>query len=110
MYQATVFTLRLRNEELEEELYIPLSREVGDALVIQWERCQSPDKYEAWIKRLRAAMQPAVSGALDADLRPPTSAQVNHAIAIARQIGVDIPSEALRSRSRMQQFLKQFAD
>lgn len=45
---------------------------------------------------------------LDVDLKPPTDAQVSYAIAIARELNVNLPGEALLFRGAMGDFLDGF--
>jgi hypothetical protein len=47
---------------------------------------------------------------LDADLKPPTAAQIQYATDIAKHLGVPLPSEALRFRGAMGEFLTRFSD
>lgn len=46
----------------------------------------------------------------DADLKPPTPAQVQYATDIARQLGIPLPPDALRFRGSMGEFIDRFAE
>lgn len=46
---------------------------------------------------------------LDWDLRPPSQAQIQYAVAIARRDGLEIPAKVLKNRDAMGKFLDQHA-
>lgn len=47
---------------------------------------------------------------LDADLKPPTEAQLAYAIDISRELAVTLPYEALRHRAAMSEFIARYVE
>lgn len=59
-------------------------------------------------KRLAEHVAVSILEVLDIDLKPPTDAQVSFAIAIARELNVNLPGEALLFRGAMSDFLTRY--
>ena len=101
--------LTFRDEGLGDELVVPLRRELLDALAIQWARCATPEALNEWGLRLRATLEPTITATLDWDLRPPSKAQVDYAMAIAKTLRIALPGEALSHQGAMREFLDRYA-
>lgn len=101
--------LMLRDEGLDEHLVIPLRSEMLEAISIQWSRCSTREDQSEWANRLRLALEPAIANAVDWDLRPPSKAQLEYALAIAKSLKVSLPAEALLHQGSMRDFLDRYA-
>lgn len=99
--------LVLNNEEV---VPIPLDDCVREAWVLQYNRASFQGAMDGFVKRLAACFASSLAECLDADLKPPTEAQLKYATAIARDLGVALPSEALRFRGAMAEFIDRFAE
>lgn len=78
--------------------------------VVEYERATQAGSVSAFRERLAACFAASLTECLDTDLKPPTEAQVRYVMNIARDLGVVLPSEALRFRGAMTEFIKRFAD
>lgn len=108
--QTCLMRLILRDDTLDEQVTVTLSPEANEALRIQRSRCQSDTAESVWKERLRTSMENALLASLDWDIRPPTKAQVQYAIAIAKALRVGLPGEALQHQGAMREFLDRHAD
>lgn len=92
------------------EISIPLE----ERLQLAWDEQQGRAACAEGLDRLAARLADLVACSLvevlDHDLKPPTPAQLEYATAIARDLGVSLPAEALRYRGSMTQFIGRFAD
>jgi len=90
--------------DLSIELFIsdPLER----ALALQWERLKDRSVRDAFCRRMAAQLETVLPDSLDWDIKEPTPAQVTYAMAISKKLGVAIPSDALRFRGPMHEFLE----
>lgn len=86
---------------------IPVVESLAEALNIQWERLPDEAARDAFGARFGPRLGSALGESLDWDLRAPTPAQVAYATAISRAIAVALPSEVLRYRGKMAEFLDQ---
>ena len=84
---------------------IPVSESLEEALNIQWERLADEAARNAFGARFGPHLALALGESLDWDLRAPTPAQVTYATAISRALGIALPSEVLRYRGQMNEFL-----
>lgn len=84
---------------------IPVAEPLAEALNIQWERLPDEAARNAFGARFGPRLEHALGESLDWDLRAPTPAQVTYATAISRALGVALPSEVLRYRGQMNEFL-----
>ncbi len=91
-------------------LDIPVDDSMTETWQIQLRRAAQPEVMEAIRRRLARCVAAGLWECLDPDLRPPSTAQLNYATAIARELGVPISGEALRYRGAMTDFIGQFAD
>jgi hypothetical protein len=91
---------------LEMSLELFPSDQLERAMSLQWERLKERDARDAFVRRIEKQLETLLPDAIDWDIKEPTPAQVSYAMAIAKQIGVPIPSEALRFRGVMHDFLE----
>jgi len=96
------------NEELG--IPIPLDNLTEEAWLLQYDRAAEQGCIEGFYQRLGACFATTLNACLDADLKPPTEAQLKYATAIARDLNVALPPEALRFRGAMVEFLSRFAE
>jgi hypothetical protein len=97
--------LWLVDDDLDVSFEIPLNEEARHTLSVQLQRAS-----EAALKRyFEARLCERLQDLIDADLRPPTSKQVAFALDIARLLNVSLPSEALRHKGSMFEFLDRYA-
>jgi hypothetical protein len=89
---------------------IPLDDCIQEAWVLQYSRAESAGAIDGFRDRLAACFASSLTECLDPDLKPPTDAQLKYAMAIARDLGVPLPPEALRFRGAMAQFIERFAE
>ncbi|HET7332588.1 hypothetical protein [Dyella sp.] len=94
----------------EEVIPIPLDDFVQEAWVLQYNRASFQGGLEVLVERLAACFASSLAECLDPDLKLPTEAQLKYATAIARDLGVALPPEALRFRGAMTEFIDRFAD
>lgn len=76
-----------------------------ELLGLQMARCVEQaglDWFAEWLSRTLVA---ALPDAVDYDLKPPSEAQVNYAMAIARALRVPLTPDVLRYRGAMHEFL-----
>ena len=88
---------------------IPLDDLAEEAWTLQLGRAAAQGGVESLSTRLATCFATTLVECLDADLKPPTEAQLKYATAIARDLNVGLPSEALRFRGAMAAFLDRFA-
>lgn len=89
---------------------IPLDDCVREAWLLQYSRASHTGGMEGFRDRLAACFALSLAECLDADLKPPTDAQLRYATSIARELGIALPSEALRFRGPMAEFIDRFAE
>ncbi|GLQ91996.1 hypothetical protein [Dyella acidisoli] len=97
--------LKLVDDDLDVSFEIPLNDEARYILSVQLQRASEAKLKPQFEERLCERLQELV----DADLRPPTSKQVAYALDIARNLDVSLPSEALRHKGSMFEFLDRYA-
>jgi hypothetical protein len=89
---------------------IPLDDCLREAWLLQYSRASLYGGIDRFRERLAACFALSLNECLDADLKPPTAAQLRYATSIARELGIALPSEALRYRGPMAEFIDRFAD
>lgn len=94
----------------ESEIHIPLDDCLQEAWLVQCARASGSDGIEGLHARLAHCLAASLIECLDADLKPPTEAQLRFAMSIARELGIALPCEALRFRGPMAEFIGRFAD
>lgn len=101
--------LRVSDDDASWELAIPLDTCVLHALQVQMARLEvDGGPSDLLSKRLAEHVAVSILEVLDIDLKPPTDAQVSFAIAIARELNVNLPGEALLFRGAMSDFLTRY--
>ena len=60
--------------------------------------------------KLSSCVANAISGFLDLDLQLPSARQVKYATDIARELGIDVPAEALRYQGVCKDFIDRFVE
>jgi hypothetical protein len=97
---------------IDEELGIPIPLDnlAQEAWQIQYGRAAEQGTIEGFYQRLGTCFATTLNECLDPDLKPPTEAQLKYATAIARDLNVALPPEALRFRGSMADFLGRFAE
>jgi hypothetical protein len=107
---AKAMPLKITDLDGEWEIEVPIRSATLEALRLQFYRLRQPGSDPAQIyERIGERFSESVLGVLDIDLRPPTDAQVEFAVAIARELGVNLPGEALQYRGPMADFLDRFS-
>jgi hypothetical protein len=106
---ALTMTIRIADDDGGWEMTIPLEIAVSEALRVQMARLQADDKNLPQLcRRIAERMAISILEVLDVDLKPPTEAQISYALAIARDLNVNLPGEALLFRGAMSDFLDRF--
>jgi hypothetical protein len=101
--------LRVSDDDASWELAIPLDGCILQALQVQMARLEVDGGPSGLLsKRIAERVATSILEVLDIDLKPPTDAQVSFAIAIARELNVNLPGEALLFRGAMSDFLTRF--
>ena len=99
-------SLRIADGEGSFEFEVPIDGPVMESLRLQIARLQpNHERYSSVVRILAFRVTSAIIDIVDPDLRPPTQAQVDYAIAIARELNVNLPGEALMFRCAMGEFL-----
>lgn len=101
--------LRIADDDGAWEITVPLEMAVCEALKTQMARVLTDDEHLPLLcRRIAERMAISILEVLDVDLRPPTPAQVSYALAIARDLNVSLPGEALLYRGAMSDFLNRY--
>jgi hypothetical protein len=95
----------LRFEDRGQAVEIELSPRAVIALRTAIARARLDGTTASLFEALTVHLECAINSAVRKDVRPPTYAQVTYAIAIARDLEISIPGDALRYRREMQKFL-----
>jgi len=94
----------------EGGISIPLDDCTREAWALQCDRAMHSGKLEGLQERVALCFAVSLSECLDSDLKPPTAAQLKFATDISRVLGIALPSEALRYRGAMTDFIQRFAE
>ncbi len=95
---------------IDLSLELPVSEHIEQAFAIQWERLTDRKVRDAFCHRLATQLDTLLPEALDWDIKAPTQAQVSFALVISKGLGVSLPSEVLRYRGHMHEFLDRYAE
>ena len=99
--------LRITDIEGGWEIEVPIRDATLEALRLQISRVQTKYVFLGPIcERIGEKISETVLDVLDPDLRPPTDAQVKFALAIARELLINLPGEALQFRGTMHEFIE----
>jgi len=80
------------------------------AWLVQWGRAELDGGVERLQKRLAQCFATSLVECLDADLRPPSPAQLKYATDLARKLGVSLPAEVIRYRGETMEFIDRHAE
>lgn len=94
----------------EGSILVPVDDCTQEAWMLQFERAAQADAIDSFRERLGQCFAQSLVECLDPDLKPPTEAQLKYATVIARELGLALPSEVLRFRGPMTQFIQRYAD
>lgn len=101
--------LYLVDPALELSIELPVSEPIERALAIQWERLQDGITRDNFCRRMALQLESVIPDSIDWDIKEPTPAQMSYALIISKQLGIPLPSEAIRYRGHMHQFLEEHA-
>lgn len=76
-----------------------------ELLELQMMRCIECGGLEPFARWLSFALKSSLPTVVDYGLRPPSEAQMNFALAIARTLGVSLPPDVLRYRGAIHDFI-----
>lgn len=93
-----------------DSIRIPLDEAVREAWQLQLDRAVDAGLAEGLRERLANCFALSLSECLDADLKPPTEAQVRYATDITRELGLSLNAEVLRYRGAMAEFIDRYAE
>ncbi len=97
--------MRLVDDDLDLSVELTLDPTVRDALSIQLQRSACGQGVSLFESRLTQRL----ADALDTDLQPPSASQLSYAISISKTLDISLPSEALKFRGSMSEFLGRYA-
>lgn len=89
---------------------IPLDESTREAWQLQFDRAIHSGAIEGLRERLASCFASSLAECLDADLKPPSEAQVRYATDITRELGLSLNSEVLRYRGAMSEFIDRYAE
>lgn len=101
---------RLVSIDHEYQLDLPFEVHVEDRLCQLMGNGDEAALHEKSRKVLSQRLVDLITAMLDGDLLPPTEKQVKYAVAIARELLIELPPEALRYREAMTVFLGRHAE
>lgn len=96
---------RLVDDELDLSVELPFAPPTREALGIQLQRWVFADGYTYLGDRLARKF----ADLLDADLKPPSASQLSYALSISKALDVALPSEVLKFKGAMFDFLDRYA-
>jgi hypothetical protein len=103
--------LRIIDVEGGWEIEVPVEGATLEALRLQIAKVHQSDVFLGPVcERIGSKISETVIEVLDPDLRPPTPAQVKFALAIARELSINLPGEALQFRGTMHDFITRHSD
>lgn len=108
-YPAQPMSLYLVAPGLDLSIELFVSDQIEKALALQWERLKDRSSREAFCRRMTQQLDAVIPDSIDWDIKEPTQAQVSYAMVLSKELGVPIPSEALRYRGYMHEFLEKHA-
>lgn len=84
---------------------IPLEDSTLEAWRLQLDRAAQMRNTAALSRRLASCFAESLTKCLDPDLSPPTSKQIEYAMAISRELNIPLSGDALRYRGSMTEFI-----
>lgn len=100
--------LKLIDMDSELSVEIPIDNALQEAVMLQILRLSDQGRRLDFGARLASHMMRTVREVLDPDLQGPTDAQLSYALAISKQVGVSLPSDALRYKGSMSDFIGRY--
>lgn len=94
----------------DSDIPLPLDEPTRAAWLVQCGRAEIDGATDRLRQRLARCFATSLVECLDADLRPPSPAQLKFATDIARELGVPLPAEVIRFRGEMMEFLDRHRD
>lgn len=94
----------------DSDVPLPLDAPTREAWLVQCGRAEGAGALERLKRRLAQRFAISLVECLDADLKPPTAAQLSYATDIARQLGLNLPAEAIRFRGEAMAFIRRHAE
>lgn len=101
--------LHLVNPAVEMSLELYVSPRLEEALTIQFERIKDGRVRDTFVKHLEERLETLLSDSIDWDIKAPTEAQLSYAMLVAKQVGIPLPSEAVKFRFHTAMFLETYA-
>ena len=98
-------SLLIVNTESDLLIELQVTEFVAELLKLQCERLTEEASCKAFGTRFGQHFGAALGESVDWDLRAPTPAQIAYATGIAKALGVGLPSEVLRYRGPINEFL-----
>lgn len=102
--------LYLVNPAVDMSLELFVSQSLEEALTIQFERVRDRRVRDTFVQHLERRLESLLADTIDWDLKEPTPAQLSYATLVAKQLGIELPSEARKSRFHAAMFLEEHAD
>jgi hypothetical protein len=87
---------------------VQVDARLHEALDLQRERALQSEMDQVFAGRISKCIADSLVKCLDVDLQLPTASQVKYATDIARELGIALPSEALRYRGAAHEFIDRF--
>ncbi len=101
---------RLLHEESEQYLSLPFEGQVEERLLQVIRGSESPLAADRARSELALRMVDLVAALLDGKLLPPSEKQLKYAVAIARELALQLPEGVLQYRESMKLFLDTHAE
>ena len=98
-------SLLIVNTESDLLIELQVTEFVAELLKLQCERLTEEASCKAFGARFGQHFGAALGESVDWDLKEPTPAQIAYATGIAKTLGVGLPSDVLRYRGPMNEFL-----
>lgn len=102
--------LRLLDEDTEFSLEIPTDSTLSEAISLQMARLTEVAQRDDFRTRFSQILLSALGNSLDPDLQGPSEAQIKYGLAISKELGVSLPSDALRYRGAMHEFISRHVE
>lgn len=100
----------LVNSNHEMELPLPFEAHIEDMLVRLMDASNRATIEDRMRFDLASSIVDAISSMLEANTSPPSEKQVKYAVAIARELNLQIPAAVLQNRNAMTEFLGNYAE
>jgi hypothetical protein len=101
---------RLIYGDSEFELALPFEEHIEDHLLRVVSRTEPPAAAERGRNDLARRVVDLITALLEGELLPPTNKQLQYAMAIARELSLELPAEVLQYREAMTVFLGTHAE